>query len=92
VKDLLHLGETRLNLLRTFNAREGIDSSWDVLPKKLFQPKVGGASDGVAITREEFESAKTSYYQLAGWDPDTGIPTRAKLEELELGWAADMLG
>jgi aldehyde:ferredoxin oxidoreductase len=92
VQDLLHLGEIRLNLLRTFNAREGIDSSWDVLPKKLFQPKVGGASDGVAITLEEYESAKTSYYQLAGWDPDAGIPTRAKLEELELGWAADMLG
>jgi aldehyde:ferredoxin oxidoreductase len=92
VQDLLHLGEIRLNLLRTFNAREGIDSSWDVLPKKLFQPKVGGDSDGVAITLEEYESAKTSYYQLAGWDPDAGIPTRAKLEELELGWAADMLG
>ena len=39
---------------------------------------------------EEFESAKALYYHMAGWD-DTGRPTRAKLEELALGWVADEL-
>jgi hypothetical protein len=29
---------------------------------------------------------------MAGWDVATGNPTRAKLEELELGWIADQLG
>jgi aldehyde:ferredoxin oxidoreductase len=28
---------------------------------------------------------------MAGWD-ENGHPTRAKLEELALGWAADELG
>jgi hypothetical protein len=28
---------------------------------------------------------------MAGWD-EKGVPTRAKLEELALGWVADELG
>ena len=39
---------------------------------------------------EEFERAKALYYGMAGWDGN-GIPTRAKLEELALGWVADEL-
>ncbi len=31
------------------------------------------------------------YYDARGWDRD-GVPTRAKLEELRLGYAADALG
>ncbi|MBT9167860.1 MAG: hypothetical protein DDT19_01203 [Syntrophomonadaceae bacterium] len=31
------------------------------------------------------------YYQLRGWNPETGYPTRKKLEELDLGFAADRL-
>ena len=26
-----------------------------------------------------------------GWDADTGAPTRAKLEDLGVGWVADLL-
>jgi len=28
-------------------------------------------------------------YELMGWNPDTGIPTPAKLIELDLGWLID---
>jgi aldehyde:ferredoxin oxidoreductase len=45
----------------------------------------------VAVTAEEVEEAKALYYQMAGWD-ESGCPTRAKLEELALGWVADELG
>ena len=31
------------------------------------------------------------YYEVRGWSSD-GVPTRAKLEELDLGYAADRLG
>jgi aldehyde:ferredoxin oxidoreductase len=30
------------------------------------------------------------YYQLMGWTPD-GIPTRAKLIDLDVEWAVDYL-
>ena len=89
--ELMKVGERRLNLLRAFNAREGAGSEADTAPPKLFEPLSGGPTDGVAVTREEIDGAKTVYYRMAGWDP-SGRPTRAKLEELAIGWVADELG
>jgi aldehyde:ferredoxin oxidoreductase len=54
-------------------------------------PLQGGPTDGVSVTREEFETGKALYYQMAGWNKE-GKPTRANLEELALGWVADELG
>lgn len=90
--ELMRLGERRLNMLRAFNAREGIDRAQDMLPKKIYKALEGGRSDGLFVTREEIEQAKDWYYEMAGWDIPTGRPTRAKLEELEIGWVADELG
>ncbi len=89
--ELMKVGERRLNLMRAFNAREGVGSEVDTVPPKLLCPLQGGASDGVAVTAEEVETAKALYYQMAGWD-EGGRPTRPKLEELALGWVADELG
>ena len=89
--ELMKVGERRLNLLRAFNAREGAGAEADTVPPKLLIPLEGGASDGVAVTLEEVDEAKAVYYRMAGWDDD-GRPTRAKLEELALGWVADELG
>ncbi len=85
--ELQRVGERRVNLMRAYNAREGVGREADRLPERLFsQPLRGGPSDGVAVGREEFEKALDLYYEMAGWDKRTGNPTRAKLEELGLGW------
>lgn len=90
--ELMAAGERRLHLLRAFNAREGIGRDADVLPKKLFRPLGGkGPTAGVALTPEEFERARESYYQLAGCDTSTGYPTRAKLADLGLDWLAEQV-
>jgi aldehyde:ferredoxin oxidoreductase len=89
--DLQKVGERRLNMMRAFNAREGIDRKNDVVPEKLFKPLKGGASDGWKLDRDEVESALDKYFDFCGWDIKTGVPTRAKLEELDLGWVADQL-
>ena len=86
--ELQKVGERRLNMMRAFNAREGIDRQADVLPEKLFKPLKGGASDGWQLDRDEVEAALDKYFELCGWDVKTGIPTRDKLEELDLGWVA----
>jgi aldehyde:ferredoxin oxidoreductase len=86
--ELMKVGERRLNMMRAFNAREGFTREHDVLPPKLSQPREGGPSDGLSIAPEELEEAKDIYYAMCGWDGQ-GIPTRAKLEELSLGWVAD---
>jgi len=83
--ELMKVGERQLNMLRAFNAREGVGSEADTVPSKLLKPLQGGASDGVAVTAEEMTEAKALYYQMAGWDAQ-GRPTRAKLAELGLSW------
>ena len=89
LEELLQAGERKMLLMRAFNAREGIGKSADTLPRKLFTPLTGqGPTAGVALTTEEFERARDAYYRLAGFDPDTGHPTKAKLGELGLEWAA----
>jgi aldehyde:ferredoxin oxidoreductase len=90
--ELLRMGERRIHLLRAFNARERIGKSADVLPKKLFEPLGGkGPTAGVALTAGEFEHARDTYYRLAGCDPDTGYPTRARLADLGLEWVAEQI-
>jgi aldehyde:ferredoxin oxidoreductase len=87
--DALLIGERATNLARIFNAREGFTFQDDTLPERLYQELENGALQGESIPRHEFEQALSSLYQLKGWDPETGNPTREKLQALSLEWAAD---
>ncbi len=89
IPELLEVGARRLNMMRMFNAREGFTRAHDQLPPKLFQPRVGGPTDGVHLTREEIEQAKDIYYRMAGWD-ENGVPTPARLRELGLEWILEL--
>lgn len=90
--ELLKVGERRVNMLRAFNAREGIDREQDKLPEKMFKKALkGGKSDGIKVDRDEFEAALDEYYRQNDWDVETGNPTRQKLESLDLAWVADEL-
>ena len=87
VEELMAVGERRLNLFRTFNAREGLDRKDDKLPKKFFKRLQGaGPTAGMALTHEEIESAIDEYYRLAGWTSN-GIPTQQTMERLDIAWA-----
>jgi aldehyde:ferredoxin oxidoreductase len=44
-----------------------------------------------SLDRTQFEEFKTRYYELEGWDTETGWPTRSTLESLNLGSVADEL-
>ena len=46
---------------------------------------------GAVVERDKFEKMKSEYYQLRGWDVESGQPTKAKLKELELGDVASDL-
>ena len=87
MQEILEVGERRVNMMRAFNAREGIGRESDTLPKKMFdQPLKGGRSDGLALDKAEWDAALDEYYRLCEWDTKTGFPTRNKLEALGLGW------
>jgi aldehyde:ferredoxin oxidoreductase len=92
IAELLEVGERRLNMLRAFNAREGIDRSQDNLPEKMFKKALkGGRSDGLKVDQAQFETALDEYFRQNDWDVETGTPTRYKLEQLDLAWVADEL-
>ncbi len=91
VDELMEVGRRRLNLFRTFNAREGFGRKDDQLPKKFFKALTGtGPTSGLAMTREEFESALDDYYRMAGWTSE-GVPTPETLKKHDLEWAAQYL-
>ena len=84
--ELMQIGERRINMLRLFNMRAGLTKEDDTLPDRFFdEPIAGGPYDGIRLDRNEFERARELYYEMVGWDPE-GQPSRAKLEELDLGW------
>ncbi len=87
--ELLELGERRINMLRAFNAREGIDRRSDRLPARFYEPLAGtGPTRGVALDPVVIEGALDEYYRLAGWDNQSGNPTPETLERLGLAWVS----
>ena len=91
IGELQEVGERRLNMLRAFNAREGIDRQHDKLPEKMFKKAlIGGPSEGIKVDKAEWEAALDEYYRQNDWD-ENGIPSRTKLTVLGLDWVADQL-
>ena len=84
VGDFRRLGERIYNLARAFNVREGLTRADDTLPKRLLEdPMPEGAARGHVV--EKLDEMLDAYYELRGWDKETGKPTPAKLKELGLG-------
>jgi aldehyde:ferredoxin oxidoreductase len=82
--EMMKVGERANTLMRLFNCREGFTPDDDVLPQRMHEGIGNGALKGQRIDPTEFLSARRTYYQMAGWDPDTGWPTAAKLAELDV--------
>ena len=62
------------------------------LPVRLkTEPPKDEGSKGELISQADLDTMLDEYYEARGWNSD-GVPTRAKLEELRLGYAADRLG
>jgi len=89
--ELMTVGERAFNLCRAFNVREGISRKDDVLPARLMEPLPEGLYQGEAIPKGDFDRMLDYYYEFRGWNKETGIPTRKKLEELGLKYVADRL-
>ena len=78
------------NLLRAIDIRNSGRSRSDddaVAASMTFPSFV----DGVALDLEQFMPMMDRYYEMRGWNPANGWPTRAKLEELGLDDIADEL-
>ena len=86
VEGLLEVGERRINMMRLFNAREGFTRADDKVPDRMFIPIPDGPNAGVKVDKADFEKALDTYYDLAGWDKITGLPTIETITKLGLEW------
>jgi aldehyde:ferredoxin oxidoreductase len=91
IEEALQIGERATNMARVFNMREGFSRKDDTLPERIFQGLQNGPLQGMPIPRDEFAQALTVLYGLKDWDPETGRPSRERLEALSIGWAANLM-
>jgi aldehyde:ferredoxin oxidoreductase len=104
-KELDRIGERIWNLQRAIMVREGRTKKDDTLHESYFRESPierrerdesqfhtnvdSGQTKPVLL--EKFEEAKGLYYQMRGWDEETGHPTRRKLVDLGLKEIADKI-
>ena len=87
--ELMRVGERALALSRIYNAREGLTPADDTHHPRFTQPLMLEGEEGGAIPAEDMKHALDLYYEMQGWDRETGAPTRAKLIELGLEWTIE---
>lgn len=79
-------GRRIVTLERMFNMREGASRKDDVLPWRVMNEPMGeGPKKGAINSKEELDGMLDEYYQLHGWDIETGVPRKDTLESLGLG-------
>jgi len=91
VWELMRAGERGVTMARAFNMREGLTRDDDRLPLRMQKYHVHGPVNEEPIDPEVLEEAKETFYAMMGWDPETGKPTLAKLEELDVAWVYDQI-
>ena len=81
--DLLRVGERAWNLKRVFNLRLGLNPANEKLPRLLRQPLPDGGQEGHV---PDLQAMLNEYYTASGWERQTGWPTDARLQQLDLGF------
>jgi len=92
VKEVMRASERVWNLYKLLNIREGFGVDDDQYPEEWSQPlRVRGGEKRMldyykkqVLTRADLLQLRRDYYDERGWDPETGIPSKAKLMELGL--------
>ncbi len=75
-----------MTLSRIFNLRDGFTRKDDKLPRRFETALQEGFVKGVVIDPKKMEEAQKAYYQMLGWNEE-GVPTTARLAELDIEWA-----
>jgi len=90
--DLIKCGERINNLAKIVNAREGFTKDDDRVPDLWFKPM--DTPEGTiemhdyfktkVLNRDDVDQLLDDYYEEQGWDKKAGLPTKEKLEEINL--------
>ncbi len=91
-REIMKAGERIYNLMRAYLVREGLTRKDDDYPDRFYdEPIPDGPTKGALLSRDTMTTLLDVYYDMVGWDKETGIPTKEKLVELDLGYVADEL-
>jgi aldehyde:ferredoxin oxidoreductase len=89
VDELMLAGERCVTMARLFNLRSGLGRKDDVLPVRTTMHHVNESPTEQPIATETLDAAVSDFYGVMGWDRQDGVPTKGKLDQLDLAWAAD---
>lgn len=79
-------------MLKSYTIRQGLSRKDDTWPDRFFnEPMPEGPTKGAILFRDEINRLLDEYYELRGWDKESGLPTKQKLIELGLRDVADDL-
>ncbi len=84
-EDVRKVGERIVNQERLINARFGIDRCHDTLPDRFLEEPAGPTESPSAGSVVELDRMLDEYYAARGWDRETGLPLKDKLQELGIG-------
>ena len=80
------------NLMKAFNVREGWTRKDDDWPALFYEePFPGKTQKGALLSRKEVNRLLDDYYEVRGWNKESGLPTRETLLKLGLDSVADEL-
>ena len=84
-------GERICNMEKAFNSRLGMRREHDTICERwMHEPCPEGPNEG-RVAGDMFEQVLEEYYEWRGWDIQTGLQTREKMDELDLNEVADVL-
>lgn len=97
---LMSAGEKGFNIKKLLNVREGFSKEDDKVPELWLRPLETPDGNEVTtdyyrqkiLTKDDFERLLDDYYNERGWDKETGIPTKEKLQEIGLKKYISFLG
>jgi len=88
-KEFLDIADRVVNLRKAYNIRLGLTRQHDTLPERfLKEPAPDGPCKGEVV---DLKTMLDEYYQQRGWDVETSLIPREKLESLGLKEVADEL-
>ena len=105
-EELYTTGERIVNLQRAIMVREArgsdtLPEAYFITPMRFDPTNPNGVAPGkngeiidkkgAVLDKSEFEQTQKEFYELRGWDRDSGLQTRKKLASLDLGGVADAL-
>jgi len=89
--ELMRSAERGVTLARAFNMREGLSRADDVLPGRMNTPFVTQSVNEKPVDPEILDENLTHFYEMMGWDAHSGVPTSARLRELDIAWVDEQL-